>query len=106
MIEVSFIKQDGKKITVAAQQGESLMAAAVDNEVPGIDADCGGACSCATCHIFVDDAWFDKVGEPKQDEEALLNLNPDRKNHSRLSCQIDISEDLNGLVVHLPEFQF
>ena len=106
MPEVNFIKHDGEKITVEAKNGESLMACAVDNSVPGIDADCGGGCSCATCHVYIAESWFDKVGKPKQDEESLLNLNPDRQDHSRLSCQIDLSDELNGLTVHLPEFQF
>ena len=106
MIQVNFIQHDGEKITVEANSGESLMAVAVENEVPGIDADCGGGCSCATCHVFVDESWLSKVGEPKQDEESLLNLNPDRQDNSRLSCQIDISDSLDGLTIHLPEFQF
>jgi len=106
MVQINFILFNGEKISVDAKPGESLMRIATTNSVEGIDADCGGACSCATCHVFVDEAWLDKVDHPKQDEEALLSLNPDRKTNSRLSCQIDISDNLDGLIVHLPEFQF
>jgi len=82
------------------------MTTAIKNRVPGIDADCGGACSCGTCHVFIDAAWMSKVGESGEFEEPMLDLNPDRASNSRLSCQIDISDDLDGMIVRLPEFQF
>ena len=74
--------------------------------VPGIDADCGGECSCATCHVIVDQAWIGAVGGPSEQEESMLDLNPDREENSRLSCQIKVTEALDGLVVQIPEFQY
>ena len=82
------------------------MQAAKSNSVPGIDADCGGACSCATCHVFVSHEWFDKVGAIGSWEESMLGLTPDRQQNSRLACQIQLRADLDGLVVTTPEFQF
>ncbi|MCL4163024.1 UNVERIFIED_CONTAM: hypothetical protein GTU68_031149 [Idotea baltica] len=81
------------------------MNAAVDNLVPGIDADCGGECSCATCHVVVRDAWMGKVGKPNDREESMLDLNPERQDNSRLSCQVEVSDALDGLTVDVPEFQ-
>ena len=84
----------------------TLMQTALDNGVPGIDADCGGECSCATCHVMVKEDWTSTVGEPNDSEEEMLDLNPERLSNSRLSSQIEITEELDGLVVELPEFQF
>jgi 2Fe-2S ferredoxin len=81
------------------------MRGAIDHGVPGIDADCGGECSCATCLVIVSDSWMAKVGRPGASEEAMLDLNPERQPNSRLSCQINVTADLDGLVVNLPEFQ-
>lgn len=106
MTVVNFIQHDGKKVAVEAESGKNLMQIAVENNVRGIDGDCGGACSCATCHVYISQEWLSVIGKPKIDEASLLNLNPDRKDNSRLSCQIDISSKLDGLTVHLPEFQF
>ena len=105
MAKIRFIEFNGTEHTVDAHQGQSVMQAAIDNGVPGIDADCGGECSCATCHVIVADDWFEKVGGPGENEESMLDLNPERDPHSRLSCQIPVTEDLDGLVVNLPEFQ-
>lgn len=82
------------------------MQAAVINGVPGIDADCGGACSCATCHVYVNEDWLETVGGVNPTEDAMLSLSPDRQPNSRLSCQIPVTEELDGLVVTTPEFQF
>lgn len=82
------------------------MQAAVSNGVPGIDADCGGACSCATCHVYVSEEWRNKVGTMEPTEEAMLGLSTDRKDNSRLSCQISVTDELDGLVLTTPEFQF
>jgi 2Fe-2S ferredoxin len=82
------------------------MKIALDNLVPGIDADCGGECSCATCHILIESEWMDRVGPANDQEDAMLGLNPDREANSRLSCQIGMTDELNGLVVNLPEFQY
>jgi ferredoxin, 2Fe-2S len=106
MPTVTFIEHDGTRHTVDAESGLSLMRAAVDHGVLGIDADCGGECSCATCHVMVPEEWLDVVGRPHELEEPMLDLNPDRRQNSRLSCQIRITEELDGLVVQLPEFQF
>lgn len=106
MTRITYIEHNGTEHVIDAKNGESVMEAAINNLVPGIDADCGGACSCGTCHVFVDDAWVQAVGEPGEFEEPMLDINPERSANSRLSCQIDISDDLDGLVVRLPEFQF
>lgn len=106
MVNVTFIEHDGSEHKVAAKAGDSLMQAAVSNGVPGIDADCGGSCSCATCHVYVQENWLGKVGTINPTEEAMLSLSTDRQDNSRLSCQIKLSEDLDGLVVTTPEFQF
>lgn len=106
MTRITYIEHDGTEHIIDASNGDSVMEAAIKNLVPGIDADCGGACSCGTCHVFVDDAWVQAVGEPGEFEEPMLDINPERSANSRLSCQIDVSDDLDGLVVRLPEFQF
>lgn len=106
MAKIVFVEHDGTEHAVEAKDGASVMLAAVNNGVPGIDADCGGACSCATCHVYVNEEWLAKVGEVTPIEEAMLSLSSDRKENSRLSCQIEVSDELDGLVVHTPEFQF
>jgi len=106
MPKITFISHNGKENVVDATEGLSLMSAAIDNGVPGIDADCGGECSCATCHVMVADGWYAKTGGPNTNEEAMLDLNPERTPTSRLSCQIKVTKALDGLVVHVPEFQF
>ncbi len=105
MPTLTYIEFDGTKHTIDAELGTSVMRGAIDHGVPGIDADCGGECSCATCHVIVNDEWMDVVGRPAEDEEAMLDLNPEREVNSRLSCQIEVSDALDGLVVKLPEFQ-
>lgn len=105
MPKVTFVEHDGTEHAVDAQVGQSLMNAAIDNLVPGIDADCGGECSCATCHVMVREEFMAKVGQPDEREEAMLDLNPERQPTSRLSCQIPVTDDLEGLVVDVPEFQ-
>ena len=106
MPKITYIEHDGTSHEVDADVGTTVMNAALDNLVPGIDADCGGECSCATCHVMVDGDWMAKVGQPNETEESMLDLNPERQENSRLSCQINVTEDLDGLVVNLPEFQF
>ena len=105
MAKITFITHDGEEHEVEGENGNSVMNAAIDNLVPGIDADCGGECSCATCHVVVADGWWDKVGGPSDREESMLDLNPEREPHSRLSCQIPVTDELDGLVVNVPEFQ-
>ena len=106
MIKVTFVEHDGTRREVEATPGNSLMLTAVSNKLPGIDADCGGCCSCATCHVFVDEAWRDRLPPMEEDEDDMLDMTDDRRENSRLSCQLTISEDLDGLVVTTPEFQF
>ncbi|HJP52982.1 MAG TPA: 2Fe-2S iron-sulfur cluster-binding protein [Pseudomonadales bacterium] len=106
MPKVKFIEHNGKEHTIEATTGDSLMSIATANLVPGIDADCGGECSCATCHVIVDDSWVEKAGEPSEQENLMLDLNPDKQANSRLSCQIPVTEELNGIVVQLPEYQY
>ncbi|MEP5764380.1 MAG: 2Fe-2S iron-sulfur cluster-binding protein [Halieaceae bacterium] len=105
MPAITLIEHDGTSHTIDAETGKSIMLNAVDNAVPGIDADCGGACACGTCHCFVDADWRAATGEVDILEEAMLGMRPDRAENSRLSCQIDVSEDMDGLVVRLPEYQ-
>lgn len=106
MPKITFIQFDGTKTYIDAEIGSTVMNTALDNLVPGIDADCGGECSCATCHVIVSESDMKKVGQPSEAEESMLDLNPDRTRYSRLSCQIKVTEDLDGLVVNLPEFQY
>jgi 2Fe-2S ferredoxin len=105
MPKITFIEQNGAEHVVEAETGLSVMESAIKNMVPGIDADCGGACACATCHVYVDDAWRDKVGKPSAMEESMLDFAYEPKENSRLSCQIQVSDALDGLIVRLPEFQ-
>lgn len=106
MPKIHFIEHNGAEHVVEAATGDSVMAAAIDNGVPGIDADCGGACACATCHVYVDEAWLEKVGPVTECEDGMLSVSSDRRPNSRLSCQIQVSEELDGLVVTTPEFQY
>ena len=106
MSKITFIQHDGNQQTLNVDNGVSVMNAAINNSVPGIDADCGGVCNCATCHVYVDEAWLPKVGNPHRAEEAIMSLNPERQTNSRLGCQIKMSDELDGLIVTLPEFQF
>jgi 2Fe-2S ferredoxin len=105
MPKITFIAHDGTEHLVDAENGASVMNAAIDNLVPGIDADCGGECSCATCHVYVNEEWLQTVGAPGDREEEMLDLNPEREPSSRLSCQIPVRDELDGLVVRVPEFQ-
>ncbi|MBV1907602.1 MAG: 2Fe-2S iron-sulfur cluster binding domain-containing protein [Pseudomonadales bacterium] len=105
MPKVTFIEFNGTEHEIDAEMDRSVMQAATDNLVPGIDGDCGGECSCATCHVFVSEEWAERVGGPHETEISLLELAPDRGERSRLCCQIKMSDELDGLVVHLPEYQ-
>jgi len=102
---VTYIEFDGTPHTVEAENGSSLMQAAVDNEVPGIDADCGGGCACATCHVYVDEVWIAKLNSADVMETSMLQLAEGVAANSRLSCQIELNDGLDGLTVHLPESQ-
>ncbi|KFB10151.1 2Fe-2S iron-sulfur cluster-binding protein [Nitratireductor basaltis] len=105
MPQINFIAPDGTRFEIEAPSGQSVMESAVQNGVPGIEAECGGACACATCHVYVDEAWEAKTGEPEVMEEDMLDFAYDVRPNSRLSCQIRISDELDGLVVRVPERQ-
>ncbi|MGA7712158.1 MAG: 2Fe-2S iron-sulfur cluster-binding protein [Rhizomicrobium sp.] len=105
MPKIKYIEPNGKEHEVDVPVGWSVMEGAVKNLIPGIDADCGGACACATCHVYVDKEWLDKL-PPKADmEETMLDFAQDVASNSRLSCQIPVTEELNGLVVRTPKSQ-
>jgi 2Fe-2S ferredoxin len=105
MPRITFIEFDGTDHTIEAETGKSLMLNAVDHGVPGIDADCGGACACGTCHVFVEAAWFPAPGGSNPLEQAMLDMRPDREQQSRLSCQIEVTDAMDGMVVRMPEYQ-
>lgn len=105
MAKITFVTHDGNKHEVDAENGSTVMEAAIKNDVPGIEAECGGACACATCHVYVDEAWKDKAGAVEPMEEDMLDFAFDIRPTSRLSCQIRISDELDGLVVNIPEQQ-
>ena len=105
MPKITLIEYNGQDHTIEAETGKSLMQNALDNMVPGIDADCGGACACGTCHCFGDGEWEAGTGEADAMEEAMLGMRPDRLENSRLSCQIQVCDTMDGMVVRLPEFQ-
>jgi ferredoxin, 2Fe-2S len=106
MAKITFIQPDGNAQVVEGDAGMTVMETAKKNLVPGIEAECGGACSCATCHVYVDEAWREKVGPPSEMEEDMLDFAFDVRPSSRLSCQIKVTEALDGLVLQVPEKQF
>ncbi|WP_265518399.1 2Fe-2S iron-sulfur cluster-binding protein [Nitratireductor luteus] len=105
MTRLTFIAFDGTRFEVDAENGSTVMENAIRNGVPGIEAECGGACACATCHVYVDEEWTDAVGGPEVMEEDMLDFAYDVRPNSRLSCQIRVSDELDGLVVQVPERQ-
>ena len=106
MAIITFIQPDGTEQVVDAQNGMTVMEEAKKNMVEGIEAECGGACACATCHVFVDEAWFERTGGPSEMEEDMLDFAFDVRPTSRLSCQIKVTDALDGLVLRVPEKQF
>jgi 2Fe-2S ferredoxin len=105
MPKITFIDPNGTARTVEAEIGSTVMEAAIKNGVPGIEAECGGACACATCHVYIDEAWRAAVGEPSPMEEDMLDFGYDVRPNSRLSCQIKVVAALDGLQVRVPERQ-
>lgn len=105
MGHITFIEHSGEQHSTTIEEGKSLMQTAIDNGIPGIDADCGGACACGTCHVIVDDNWINAVGIANEEENMMLELTPEKAETSRLSCQITATEALDGMIVRLPEFQ-
>ena len=106
MPKIHYIDFEGTERIVEANIGDSVMETATNNDMPGIDADCGGACACATCHVYVDAQWTGTVGKPEELEAEMLEVADGVKSNSRLSCQIKITEEMDGLVVTTPESQF
>tara|TARA_Y100000588_G_C13669001_1_gene675415 strand:+ start:159 stop:479 length:321 start_codon:yes stop_codon:yes gene_type:complete len=105
MAKITYIEFNGKSHTIDVANGLSVMEGAVQNDIPGIDADCGGGMACATCHIYVKEDWFNKIPQKTDGEEDMLDQAHEPKSNSRLSCQIVVSDELNGLVVNLLEKQ-
>lgn len=105
MTKITYIALDGTRFDVDAANGSTVMENAIRNSIPGIEAECGGACACATCHVYVDDAWSSVVGTPEAMEEDMLDFAFDVRPTSRLSCQIRVRDELDGLVVNIPERQ-
>ena len=105
MPKVTFIAHNGTPHMVDATAGLSLMRAAVDHNVPGIDGDCGGQCACATCHVFVAAEWVERTGTRSTQEDEMLNFAAELRDSSRLACQIEVTAALDGLVVSMPEGQ-
>jgi 2Fe-2S ferredoxin len=105
MPKITYIDASGTERVVEAKNGMTVMETAIKHNIPGIDADCGGACACATCHVYVDAAFMDKVGKPSAMEQSMLDFAENVKENSRLSCQIKVRDDLEGLKVTTPESQ-
>jgi ferredoxin, 2Fe-2S len=105
MAKIKYIEHSGKEHTVDVKNGLSVMEGAVKNMVPGIDADCGGACACATCHVYVDEAFLAKLDPMQEMEKTMLDFAEKVKSNSRLSCQIKVSDALDGMTVKMPESQ-
>ena len=105
MTKLTIVAFDGTRFELDVEQGSTVMENAVRNSVPGIEAECGGACACATCHVYVDEEWSERVGHPEPMEEDMLDFAFDVRPTSRLSCQIKWPEALDGLIVHVPERQ-
>ena len=105
MTKIKYIEHSGKEHEADVVNGLTVMEGAVQNGIPGIDADCGGSMACATCHVYINNDWFSKLPEKEIGEDDMLDQAYEPKKNSRLSCQIIVSEQLEGLVVHLPEKQ-
>ena len=105
MPKITYIEHDGKTHTIEVASGLSVMEGAVQNNIPGIDADCGGGMACATCHVYVKEEWFNKLPKKEEGEDDMLDMAFEPKTNSRLSCQLMVSDQLDGLIVNLPEKQ-
>jgi ferredoxin, 2Fe-2S len=105
MPKVIFVDSEGTERAIEAKAGATVMETAISNSIPGIDAECGGACACATCHVYIDEAWTAKTGKAAPMEEDMLDFAFDVRPTSRLSCQIKMTDDLDGLRVHTPSKQ-
>ena len=102
MPKITYIDNEGNSETIDVEKGLTVMEGAVQNNIPGIDADCGGGMACATCHVYVKDEWFDKINKKSEGEDDMIDQAYEPKKSSRLSCQIQVSPEIDGLEVHLP----
>ena len=105
MPKITYIEHTGKSHFVEVPKELSVMEGAIQNNIPGIDADCGGSCACATCHVYVEEKWFDKLPKKEDAEQDMLDMAFEPKKFSRLACQITIVDELDGLVVKMPSKQ-
>jgi len=106
MAKITYIEFDDTRHEVEVENGKSLMEGAVDNMIDGIIAECGGNCNCATCHVYIAEEWIAKLPTPQEAEKDLLEGAAEPQENSRLSCQIEVTDELDGLVLTIPEFQF
>ena len=105
MPKITYIESSGKRKTIEVQKGLSVMEGAIQNNIPGIDADCGGGMACATCHVYVKEEWFNKLNKAEDSEQDMIDMAFEPKKNSRLSCQLIVSDELDGLVVTTPSKQ-
>ena len=105
MPKITYIEHNGKSHTLDVENGLTVMEGAIQNNISGIDADCGGGCACATCHVYVDEKWFNKLPKKEATEEDMLDMAFEPKKNSRLSCQLIVSDELDGLEVNIPSKQ-
>ena len=105
MSKITYIDSSGNSKTIDVENGLSVMEGAVQNNIPGIDADCGGGMACATCHVYVKEEWLNKLDKPEDAEQDMIDMAFEPKKNSRLSCQLIVSDDLDGLIVNIPAKQ-
>jgi len=105
MAKITYIENSGNSQTIEIENGLTVMEGAVQNDIPGIDADCGGGMACATCHVYVNEEWLNKLPAKEDGEEDMLDMAFEPKQNSRLSCQLIVSDELDGLVVNIPSKQ-
>ena len=105
MAKITYIESSGSSHTIEISSGLSVMEGAIQNDIPGIDADCGGSMACATCHVYVKEEWFNKIPKKEDGEEDMLDMAYEPSKFSRLSCQVIVSDELDGLIVSIPEKQ-
>ena len=105
MPKITYITHDNQNYTIDVQNGLTVMEGAIQNDIPGIDADCGGGMACATCHVYLKEEWFDKLSKKEDGEEDMLDMAFEPKKNSRLSCQLVVSDEIDGLIVNIPSKQ-
>lgn len=105
MGQITFVEHDGTEHQVEIESGKSLMQIALNHGIPNIEADCGGECACGTCHVILESKWVSKIGKAPANELQMLDLTPEKTENSRLACQVQVFEDMQGMRVQLPEYQ-